>query len=135
MKIVGRRKRGFPERVLLKRADYFVSKYLNSDKNGLLFAADNDPIISRSRLPTFYQDFRLCVTEYSPQYTLPDLRAIVPLCIQPRTFILVSCTKRRITVFISLSPSISLRFLFFFFSRYIRSWNRTINISLFIHTS
>lgn len=41
------------ERGVLKQADYFVSKYLNSDKNGLVFAADNDPIISRSRLATF----------------------------------------------------------------------------------
>lgn len=51
MKIVGQEK-VFLERVL-KQADYFVSKYLNSDKNGLVFTADNDPIISRSRLATF----------------------------------------------------------------------------------
>lgn len=51
MKIVGQEK-VFLERIL-KQADYFVSKYLNSDKNGLVFTADNDPIISRSRLATF----------------------------------------------------------------------------------
>ena len=51
---------------------------------------DNDSIISKSRLATFYQRalslflVRLYVAECSPQYTLGDLNAIVLLCIQPQ---------------------------------------------------
>lgn len=73
----------FLDGLSLKRPNYFLSNDFNSDENVLLFTGDNDLIISRSWLATFYQDSRLYVVKCSSQYTLGDLNAIVLLCIQP----------------------------------------------------
>lgn len=73
----------FLDGLSLKRPNYFLSNDFNSDENVLLFTGDNDLIISRSWLATFYQDSRLYVAKCSSQYTLADLNAIVLLCIQP----------------------------------------------------
>lgn len=71
----------FLDGLSLKRPNYFLSNDFNSDENVLLFTGDNDLIISRSWLATFYQDSRLYVAKCSSQYTLGDLNAIVLLCI------------------------------------------------------
>lgn len=44
----------FLDGLSLKRPNYFLSNDFNSDENVLLFTGDNDLIISRSWLATFY---------------------------------------------------------------------------------
>lgn len=95
----------FLDGLSLKRPNYFLSNDFNSDENVLLFSGDNDLIISRSWLATFYQDCRLYVAKSSSQYTLGDLNAIVLLCIQPELPYSLRAQKKK-----------ELLSLFFFFS-------------------
>ena len=98
LKIVRVRKT-FLDGLSLKRPNYFLSNDFNSDENVLLFTGDNDLIISRSWLATFYQDSRLYVVKCSSQYTLGDLNAIVLLCIQPELpYSLRTPKKKRIII-------------------------------------
>ena len=105
LKIVRVRKT-FLDGLSLKRPNYFLSNDFNSDENVLLFTGDNDLIISRSWLATFYQDSRLYVVKCSSQYTLGDLNAIVLLCIQPELPYSLRTPKKKKRIIISF-------FLFF----------------------